>query len=60
MNRYPILALITLLAGCVGESASKTPPTDSICQAGVDCCKKDELVCVGNPDDMTVCRCFKA
>lgn len=55
------LALVPFVASCVGESGGQNgDPAGSICQAGVDCCKKEELVCVGNPDDTTVCRCFKA
>lgn len=62
-HRILALALVSVLTGCLGEAGSGTtnpPPSGPICQDGVDCCTKDELVCSGNPDDMTTCRCHKA
>jgi hypothetical protein len=50
-------------AGCPGSSDEKYSPPPSgaaVCQDGIACCQEDELVCVGNPDSTTVCRCFKA
>lgn len=60
LKRFLSLGLLTLLAGCLGETgAGNKPASGAICQDGETCCEKDELVCAGNPDSELICSCFK-
>ena len=58
-------ALLTLLCaglGACGEVPAATAPgwTPAVCQDGASCCAPEELVCTGDPDQGTVCTCFRS
>ena len=59
----PALALVLVpLSGCIAESSMEDgvrPAETSICNSGSNCCKKEELVCRGDPDGQTICTCHR-
>jgi hypothetical protein len=54
------MASCTATNDMIGDPSWKGPPQPPVCQSGNDCCEPHELVCTGDPDKGTICRCFKS